>query len=82
MRLVIAGVSPYGACKRVGIATNTMYRSRLYKMWKEAVPLEMVDKQGYNKIITELHRELDMSRPIPRVKDKKKQRFTPKAKSE
>jgi hypothetical protein len=82
MKLVLAGISPYAAAKRIGIATNTMYRSRLYKLWKEAQPLEFTDKERHRKLLTELRRELDMTRPIPRVRDKKKQRFTPKAKQE
>lgn len=82
MKLVLAGVTRYQACKRVGISTNTMYRSRLHAMWKEAKELELVNTERYNQLMNELRRELDMSRPIPRVKDKKKQRFTPKPKSE
>jgi hypothetical protein len=76
MKLVVAGLTPYAASKRVGIATNTMYRSRLYKLWKQAKPLEMVNKEDYNKLMLELSRELDVTRPVPRVKGKKKQRFT------
>jgi hypothetical protein len=35
MELVIQGVTPYAAAQRAGIKHNTMYRSRLYKLWRD-----------------------------------------------
>lgn len=35
MRLIHAGETPYRAAERVGIATATVYRSRLYKAWRD-----------------------------------------------
>lgn len=34
MKLVAKGMSPYAAAKKVGIALSTMYRSKLYREWK------------------------------------------------
>ena len=34
MKLVRSGMTPYQAAKKAGIALSTMYRSPLYKDWK------------------------------------------------
>lgn len=34
MRHVLAGMTPYAAAKHMGVALTTMYKSRLYKLWK------------------------------------------------
>lgn len=61
MKLVLDGVTPYSAALRAGINITTMYRSRLYSMWKAGQ-------------IEELKIQMDVKRPIPR-KRKKKDRF-------
>ena len=35
MRLVRGGMTPYAAARYVGIALSTMYRSRLYREWRD-----------------------------------------------
>lgn len=35
MQLVRKGMVPHQACLKVGIASSTLYRSRLYKEWKK-----------------------------------------------
>lgn len=58
MHMVLAGVTPWTAAKRAGLAPNTMYRSRLYAMWK--------DRSQH----AELRLELNIMRPVPRYKKK------------
>lgn len=38
MRLVRSGATPYRAAKQAGIALSTMYRSPLYKAWRDNRP--------------------------------------------
>jgi hypothetical protein len=38
MALIREGMTPYAAAKQVGIALSTIYRSRLYREWKNAKP--------------------------------------------
>lgn len=57
-------VTPYQAAKRLQVDPGTMYRSRLYALWKE----------GSGTSLAALERELDLERPVPRVA-KKPQRF-------
>lgn len=40
MELVREGKTPYQAAKQVGIALSTIYRSVLYKEWKNAKPAD------------------------------------------
>ncbi len=35
MKLVLAGVTPYMAAKRVQISLSTMYRNQMYKNWRD-----------------------------------------------
>lgn len=53
-----ANMTPYAAAKRAGISLGTMYKSYLYKLWRD----------GH---IEELKREMDQCRPRPRKKTKK-----------
>jgi hypothetical protein len=39
MKLVIKGVTPYKAAQTAGIALATMYRSALYKAWREGIDI-------------------------------------------
>ena len=50
MAMVLAGVRPYTAAIRAGIAPGTMYRSRLYRMWRRGE-------------LAELKREMDIGTP-------------------
>jgi hypothetical protein len=70
--ILFANMTPYAAAKRAGIAVDTMYRSRLYKAWR--------DCRGDEKVLAEIKRELDVTRPLPR-KPKKPQRFATKSSS-
>ena len=36
MQLIRSGFTPYAAAKQVGIALSTLYRSPLYKAWRDA----------------------------------------------
>lgn len=38
MALIRDGYTPYAAAKIVGIALSTVYRSKLYKEWRDAQP--------------------------------------------
>lgn len=64
MKLVKAGVTPYTAAKRMGVGLGTMYRSRLYKLWKEGSP----------ESLAQLRDELNLAPAKPRVA-KKPQKF-------
>lgn len=55
MKLVMAGTTPYQAAQRLQIATTTMYKSRLYKMWLAGDHVEV-------------RKQLDVTRAIPRIK--------------
>ena len=68
MLLIDGAMTPYAAAKRAQIALTTMYRSPLYKRWR--------DSGGDHAAIAAIRRDLDATRPIPRVA-KKKQRFAP-----
>lgn len=57
-------VTPYQAAKRLQVNATTMYKSRLYALWKE----------NSSSSLAALERELDLDRPVPRVA-KKPQRF-------
>lgn len=59
MRLVIAGVTPYRAAQRMQIQLSTMYKSRLYKLWKEGS-------------LEALQSELNTKKPVPRTKTTKR----------
>ena len=37
MELVRAGLTPYQAAVRVGVAKSTMYRSKLYQAWQDEI---------------------------------------------
>jgi hypothetical protein len=54
MNLVLLGTVPYRAAKMSQIALSTMYRSRLYNLWKDGQ-------------IATLKAELDIDRPKRRV---------------
>ena len=58
MKLVMIGVTAYDAALRLQLNPGTMYRSRLYKLWRE----------GGDKSLKALKDELDYERPRPRVK--------------
>lgn len=59
MKLVLAGVTPYAAAKRLGLAVETMYRSRLYKLWQKSD-------------IVSLKQEMDVYRHVVRARKKPK----------
>lgn len=60
MRLIVDhGMTPYTAAKRMQLAVSTMYRNRLYKLWRDAE-------------FDELTKEMDLTRPLPPPKGKRK----------
>ena len=61
MKLVLAGVTPYQAARRMGLDLSTMYRSRLYKLWKDGTPDNLTD----------LKKQLDLTAPKPRTPKKR-----------
>lgn len=65
--LMDAGLTPYAAAQRAQIDLSTMYKSQLYKRWR--------DSGGDKAVLAQIRKELDVDRPIPRP-PKKKQRFS------
>lgn len=59
MKMVKAGVTPYAAAKRTGLVPGSIYRSRLYKLFKDGK-------------ITALNTELETIVPRARYKQAKK----------
>lgn len=64
--VILAGMTPYQSALRAGISLSTMYRTRLYKAWR--------DHAGDPATLAAIKRELDLERPVPR-KPKKPARF-------
>jgi uncharacterized membrane protein YfcA len=58
MHLVLAGVSPHQAALREQIAVSTMYRSSLYKLWR----------QGTVEARSQLKQQLITDNPVKRTK--------------
>jgi transposase len=61
MEYVLAGMTPYAAAQRAEVGLNTMYRSKLYKMWLAG------NMDGLNTA-------MNAERPAPR-RAKKRARF-------
>ena len=70
--LMDAGLTPYAAAQRAQIDLTTMYKSPLYKRWRDAG----ADRAA---VVAQIRKELDVDRPIPRPPSKKR-RFSAKSK--
>ena len=60
MQLLLSGgdtMTPYAAAKRCQISLSTMYKSPLYKKWR--------DSGGDKATLAEIRREIDADRPLP-----------------
>jgi hypothetical protein len=49
MRYVLEGMTPYAAAKRVEVTLAAMYRSRLYKLWRDGNLAELEKEMDFDQ---------------------------------